>query len=184
MPAPRPTLAALLRVLLKHAAFTVGGGSVTTVALERDLVDEHLWLTRDGFRKYFGLARLTPGTNLLALVTGLGYDFYAWRGALLALAVAAVPGSVLAALLAAFYQKVYQHPMAGSFLLGTAAAVCGLIGASIWRLFAPYCRGSQRWLSVGLFVVFFSAAFLDLAPLPVIVVAGALGYWLPSEDTE
>ena len=96
-----PTLSGLLRLLLKHAAFTVGGGSVTTIALERDIVDDLHWLSKDRFRALFGLARVTPGTNILALVTGIGWDFYRWPGALLGLACAAIPGAVLAALLAA-----------------------------------------------------------------------------------
>lgn len=184
MPAPRPPLAAFLRVLLKHASFTVGGGSITTVALEQDLVEDHNWLTREEFRQYFGLARLTPGTNLLALITGLGYRLYSWPGALAALAIGALPGAILAAALAAFYQQIYQRPAAQQFLSGTAAAVCGLIGASVWKLLAPYTGPDQRIANAFAFALFLGLALFGVPPLPVFLAAALAGYFLASGDAK
>ena len=169
----RPGFEQLCRLLLKHAAFTVGGGSVTMIALERDLVEQHHWLKRDQFRTLYGLARLTPGTSILALVTGIGWQLHASTGAIVALAVSTIPGSVLAALLAAAYQQVYEQPLARAFLGGTAAAVCGLIAASVWRMVAPY------W-SLNSAIVFLAALALALAglsPFVAFIGLGVLGYF-------
>lgn len=174
----RPGLWELCRLLLKHAAFTVGGGSVTTVALERDFVDGEKWLTRDRFRTIYGLARLTPGTSILALTTGLGWDFHRWPGALLGLVCAAIPGSILAALLAAGYQEIYQNEIARRFLAGGAAAVCGLIAASVLRMILPYLGPDQRWGTAAIFVVVLAVSLLGVSPFPVFVALGVLGYVL------
>lgn len=179
----RPGLGELCRVLLKHAAFTVGGGGVTMVALERDLVEEHKWLDRNRFRTIYGLARLTPGTSILALVTGLGWHFHAGAGALAALALNAIPGSILAALLADGYEQVYGNETARRFLIGSAAAVCGLIGASIWRMTAPYLERGRLVSSILVFLLALGIALWGVSPFPVFITIGLAGYLLPGEPS-
>lgn len=175
----RPGLGQLCRLLLKHAAFTVGGGSVTTVALERDFVEDEKWLSQDRFRTIYGLARLTPGTSILALTTGLGWDFYRWRGALLGLVCVAIPGSILAALLAAGYQEIYQNDIARRFMAGAAAAVCGFIAASVLKMIQPYLGAEQRLGTAVIFVAVLAVCLLGVSPFPVFVGLGVLGYLLP-----
>lgn len=171
-----PSLSGLSRLLLKHAAFTVGGGTVTMIALERDLVDDLHWLSRDRFRALYGLSRLTPGTNILALVTGIGWDFHRWPGALVALACASIPGAILAALLAAGYEQIYRNPIAQRFLLGAAAAVCGFIAASIWKLLWPYLEGDGRLITVAVFAVGLGISLFGISPFPVIVALAITGF--------
>jgi chromate transporter len=179
----RPGLGELCRLLLKHAAFTVGGGSVTMVELERDVVQGRGWLDLSRYRTIYGLARLTPGTSILALATGIGWDMYRWPGAIAALAVSAIPGSILAAFLAAGYEQVYGNALARSFLAGSAAAVCGLIGASIWRMVSPYLAGAARIGSVAVFVTALGISFLGLSPFPVFIALGVAGYLLGKNET-
>jgi len=179
----RPGLGELCRVLLKHAAFTVGGGGVTMVALERDLVEEHKWLERDRFRTIYGFARLTPGTSILALVTGLGWHFHAYTGALAALALNVIPGSILAALLAAGYEQVYGNDTASRFLIGSAAAVCGLIGASIWRMTEPYLKAGRLRGSLAVFVVTLGFAIWGISPFPAFIAVGVAGYLLGGDQS-
>lgn len=180
----RPGLRALCRTLFNHAAFTVGGGGVTMIALEREMVEERQWLTRDQFRGIYGLARVTPGTSILALVTGIGWHFYGWTGAIVALLLNAVPGSLLAALLASGYRSVYQHPQAQAFLAGSAAAVCGLIGATIWKMIEPYMKGQTMVGSAIVFGLVFVLAVFDVSPFPVFIALGVAGCLLPEEASQ
>ncbi len=176
MPA-QPSLAALTRLLLRHAALTVGGGGVTTVALERDLL-ERGWIDRETFRAFYGLARLTPGTVLLALVTALGWHFAKWRGACFALVVASLPGSAFAAGLTLLQQATLTHPVAQAFFAGSAAAVCGLLAASIGKIIEPYLDPVRRAGSLAVVATALGAAILGMPPFAVVVAAGAAGFWL------
>lgn len=180
--AARPSLLDFCRLILKHATFTAGGGSVTTVALERDLVESQPWLTLARFRALYGLARITPGTSILALVTGLGWEFHRWPGALLGLTIAAIPGGLLAVLLAHLYLRVSHLPTARALLAGAAAAVCGLIAASIWRMLKPYLTPTLRLSTAVLFFAILAVALSGLNPFPVFVGLGVLGYFLPQEE--
>ena len=177
----RPALGEFCRLILKHASFTVGGGSVTVVAMERDFVDSTRWLSLDRFRTIYGIARITPGTSILALVTGIGWDFYRWPGALLALSMSAVPGSIVAALLAAVYIEVYENELARRFLTGTAAAVCGLIGASVWRMLQPYLETGQVSSTVLVFAVVLALSFFGFSPFPIFIGLGIAGFFLSGD---
>lgn len=177
----RPSFAALCRLLMRHAAFTVGGGGVTTVALERDLL-ERQWIDRDTFRAFYGLARLTPGTVVLALATALGWHHYRWRGAVSALVIASLPGSILAALLTHVQTLSQQSHIGRAFFAGSAAAVCGLLAASIWRVVEPYLDPLRRASSLLVVAIAVGAALLQVSPFAVIVAAGALGFLLTPKE--
>jgi chromate transport protein ChrA len=172
---------ALCKLLLRHAAFTVGGGGVTTVALERDLL-ERKWLDRDTFRAFYGLARLTPGTVVLALVTAIGWHLFRWRGALFALVIASLPGSILAAVLTEVQSLSQQSAVGRAFFAGSAAAVCGLLAASIWKIVEPYLGPVHRASSVLIIVLAVIAAVLKLSPFFVIIAAGAAGFLLTPRE--
>ena len=174
----RPALGELCRLVLKHASFTVGGGSVTVVAMERDFVESTRWMSLDRFRTIYGIARITPGTSILALVTGIGWDFYRWPGALLALSLSAIPGSIVAAMLAAVYVQLYENEMARRFLAGTAAADCGLIGASIWRMLQPYLKTEQLSSTLVVFAVVLVLSFYGFSPFPIFIGLGVAGFFL------
>jgi chromate transporter len=173
----RPSFAALLRLLSRHAALTVGGGGVTTVALERDLI-ENGWLDRDTFRAFYGLARITPGTVLLALVAAIGWHFFRWRGAIAALAIASLPGSILAAALTEVQTLSQQSAAGRAFFAGGAAAVCGMLAASIWRIVEPYLTPVHRVSSLIVVSLAVAAAIFQLSPFLVIVAAGLAGFIL------
>ncbi len=170
----RPSFAELCRLLLKHAAFTVGGGSVTMIALERDIVEKEHWLSLMRYRTIYGLARVTPGTSILALATGIGWDLKQWPGALTALAITTIPGSILAAVLASAYEPVYNSVTGRKFLAGAAAAVCGLIAASIGRMLQPY----RQWTSALLVAIALAMALAGVNPFLAILGFGIAGYAL------
>lgn len=177
----RASFPALCRLLLRHAAFTVGGGGVTTVALERDIL-ERQWLDRETFRAFYGLARLTPGTVILALVTAIGWHLFRWRGALFALVIASLPGSILAVALTEVQLLSQQSALGRAFFAGSAAAVCGLLAASIWKIVEPYLEPVHRASSLLVIALALLAALFKLSPFFVIIAAGAAGFLLTPRE--
>jgi chromate transporter len=68
-----PNLSRIADVFVRYANFTLGGGSATIAVLHRELLEKSNWISNDDFTLCFALARLTPGTNLLAFCTGVGW---------------------------------------------------------------------------------------------------------------
>ena len=81
----RPGLIQIGDVFARYANFTLGGGSATVAVLHRELLDKRRWVNDDSFTLSFALARLTPGTNLLAFCTGVGWLLRGLPGAIVAL---------------------------------------------------------------------------------------------------
>ena len=71
------------------------GAAAAAAALRRDLVDQGR-LSASAFDEAYAVARVTPGTNLLAMYTLLGERFAGWRGALTALTVGALVPALIA----------------------------------------------------------------------------------------
>jgi len=90
-----PRLVKIAAVFCRYANFTLGGGSATVAVLHRELLDKRRWLSPDNFNLCFALARLTPGTNLLAFCTAVGWLLRGMAGAIIALLAASIPCAII-----------------------------------------------------------------------------------------
>jgi hypothetical protein len=122
---------------------------------------EHLHhrLPGTAFDEAYAVARVTPGTNLLAMYTLLGERFARWPGALLALSVGALVPAIVAVTLGAAYVEYADHPLAREAMQGARAGALAVFAwavfhADIAHLGAPSlntisCAGSRRKIRNG-----------------------------------
>jgi chromate transport protein ChrA len=163
----------LLRTFARASALHIGAAAAAA-ALRDDLVDGG-HVDRAAFDESYAAARLTPGTNLLALYTALGYELSGWRGAVLALAAGTlVPGAIVIAITAAYVEHVSNAFVALAMRGARAGALAVLLWAVV-RLIRPVlveqpARGGA--LAVGVLVLSFTGV---LAPLWIVLLAGAFG---------
>lgn len=170
-----PGLADIAAIMARDGSLTFGGGGPTTVALERVLVQQHGWLARPRFRLAYALSRLTPGTNMFAFCTALGWQMRGVPGALVALTGASVPCSAVTIAITILLDRWQDSPI-GSVAIQIAAAVAlGLVAASCWPLIRPH-MGRRSWPRTALLLT--GAVALQIAgvpPLRVLVAAGVIG---------
>jgi chromate transporter len=178
----RPALARLAQVFFVIGNTTFGGGNPTMAALQRELVSRRRWITQEDYGLAYALARITPGTNVLAFCAAVASRILGLRGAIAAVLVVTVPSAVLAVLITRGYESWRTNPVVMAALGGTVAAVAGMMLASVWLLVIPYVRpdlgGAWKTLRA---LIFFGAAFLaswrfGVSPLPVILVAAVAGF--------
>jgi chromate transporter len=155
---------------------TFGGGDPTILALQKDLVENRSVLTPDQFALSYMLARITPGTNVLAFCAGTGYQLRRWRGTILAVAAVAIPSAVIAVLVSGAYQVWIANLYGSAAINATLAAAVGLMFAGAWVLVRPHVR-SGEWFRTGILL---SASFLlvwwaGLSPLQVMGIAAIAG---------
>ena len=129
------------------------GAAAAAAALRRDLVDNGP-LPSHAFDEAYAVARITPGTNLLAMYTLLGERFAGWAGAVSALAVGTFVPATIAVALGAAYLAYAEHPMANRAMQGGRAGALAVFVWAIVRLirpqldstlFAASCCRSPRW---------------------------------------
>lgn len=171
-------------VFVRYANLTFGGGSATIAVLHREIVERRAWIDEPRFGLCFALSRLTPGTNLLAFCAGVGWLVRRLPGALVALAAASIPCSVLAIVVTIFFDRLSQNPTGALAIHGAMAAAVGITIMTGWTITKPYVKRDD-WLHPTLFV---GAAFaldtvLSMPPVQVLLLAAVAGLLVPPRKT-
>lgn len=168
----KPSLASLTGVYLKIGNTTFGGGDPTIALLQRELTGRG-WITREDFALAYSLARVTPGTNVLAFCAATGARVLGLGGAFAAVLAVTLPSAILAVLLTRGFETWRAHPWAMAALGGTVAAVSGMMWASVWLLVRPYLGWRVLLFTGGAFL---AAWKFHVTPVPVILIAALAGY--------
>jgi chromate transporter len=166
----------LLSTVVRSSTLHVGG-IAAIAALKTDLVDRGRLSERD-FNQSFAVSRMTPGTNFLAFYTAIGYRMASWRGALLALTVAAALPAAIVLALVSLYVGFAGEPLVARAMNGARAGAWAVLLWAVVKLFRPVLienrlRGSA--LAVGVLAVALTGyvpAFFTL------LGAGAIGAFL------
>jgi chromate transporter len=168
----KPSLASLTNLYLKIGNTTFGGGNPTMALLQRELTRRG-WITREDFALAYALARVTPGTNILAFCAATGERVLGLGGAFAAVLAVSLPSAILAVLLTRGFETWRTHPLALAAIGGTVAAVAGMMWASVWLLVKPYIGWRALLFTGGAFL---AAWNFHVTPVPVILVAALAGY--------
>jgi chromate transporter len=166
-------------LFLRVGNTTFGGGDPTMAVLQREMVNRLGWITGEQFGLCYSLARLTPGTNVLAFCAAAAWLAGGWVGAAVAVLAACVPSAVLAVWLVHAYEALSSHPTVQGAVGGMVAAVVGMMLAGVLLLF----RGQMKRAGVPRAVLLAGGSaslvgVLEWNPLVVLGLAagaGALG---------
>jgi len=174
------SLARMTALFVRVGNLTFGGGDPTMAALYSELVTTRRWLAPETYGLVYALARITPGTNMLAFCAGAAWELAGWAGALLAAVGAAVPSAVCVVLLTLGYQAWKQNAVAMAAIAGTLAAAVGLMATSAWQLLAPSLatrdwRRMARALAVAGAAVWLPLRF-GMTPVAVLGLAAVAGF--------
>lgn len=180
-PAPTPTLSALAVVIARDSNLTFGGGTATSEVLRRSLTKRG-WITDEDHRRIFALSRLTPGTNLLAYCTGIGWTTRGAAGASVAWLASSVPSSILSLGVRASFEWLAASPsLAVAVLLAMTIAVA-LLASSAWHLAKPFLRWHMARRSTVIMLAAVVAVVAGLAPIATLLVAAAAGALWPRQS--
>jgi len=177
-----PSLGGISWVFARYANFTLGGGNATTAALHHELLEKRHWLNDDRFALCYALARLTPGTNLLAFCTGVGWLLRGMSGAVVALLAVSVPCAIMVTALTALFSHWQENAFVQSAIHGAVAAAVAITVKTCWTIAKPHFKGEAR-LRV---VVIGAAAFLlhviaAVPPIQVLLLTTVIGAFLPAD---
>jgi chromate transporter len=170
------SLGRLTAVFLRVCNTTFGGGDPTMAALYTELVTARRWMGPEIYGILFALARITPGTNMLAFCAGAAWHLAGWPAAILAVAATAVPSAAIIVLLTVGYQTLRVNPVAMAAIGGTVAAAVGMMLAGTWQLLRPHLvRG--RWLRTLAIAAGAFALAQRADPIQVLAAAAAVGFF-------
>jgi chromate transporter len=150
------------------------GGPVALVGqMERELVVERGWLSREEMREAVAVCQTLPGP--LAIQVGIfiaylrGGQFGAWAGGWCFI----LPNFLIVAGLAALYVAFDGLPWMTAVFYGVSPAVIALILYSTWRLTKLGMDDAMQWVIAG--VAFAVTVILQAEVAAIFIVAGLVG---------
>jgi chromate transporter len=153
-----------------------GFGGVLAV-VQRELVENKRWMTKEEFVEEWAVAQIMPGPNVVNLSITLGARYFGLRGALAALAGMLTLPLLVVLVLALVYSQFAANPQVAGALRGMGAVAAGLITATGLKL-VPALRknvmGVPLCLALGL-TSFVAIAWLKLPLAWVLVGLGGIG---------
>ena len=135
MPDDPVPLRRFVAYFLKLGAIGFGGPIALAGAMQRDLVDDRGWISRDDYIRGLALAQLAPGPLAAQLAIYLGWARAGVLGATLVGLAFVLPSFVMVMVLAALYVRyaALSTLIAGAFY-GIGAAVIAVIARSAYKL--------------------------------------------------
>jgi chromate transport protein ChrA len=173
-----PSLRELVAAVAFDANRSVGGGLVS-IELMRRRFTARGWIDAATYGLFIAVSRFTPGTVVLAYCVSLGFWFHRWPGALLALVVASVPGSLIVFALAVTLTRLDQYGPVRVMLAVGILVASALVLSSAWYLIRPFLdrRSGPRVAAVAglaLALVAFGAT-----PVRVLLAAAVVSCIIP-----
>jgi chromate transporter len=178
--AATPALGQIASVFTRYANFTLGGGSATIAVLHREILEKRSWLSEDNFALCFALCRLTPGTNLLAFCTGVGWLQGRSAGAIVALFAASIPCALIVAVMTVAFSSWQENALIQAAIHGAIAAAVAITVKTCWTIAKPHFKGDARGRVVLIAATaFLLYVFLAIPAIEVLLLAGLVGAIAP-----
>ena len=182
---PPLSLRRLLLIYTRASNLTFGGGDPTMAVLQSELVSRNAWLAPEKYGLVYGLARITPGTNILAFCAGTAWVIRGWPGAVLAVFGATLPSTFVVVLLTAGYRAFQHNPRAMAAIGGTLAAAVGMMAFSAWQLVQPHLHRHRMLRALSLAGGSVALAYgLRMSPIEVLGLAALTGYFWRAPETK
>ena len=124
----------LFWTFLKIGTFTLGGGYAMIPLVEREVVDNRKWISRDEFLSMLALAQSAPGIIAVNTAIFVGYAIRGWRGVLFTVLGAVLPSFVIILLIAAVFTRYKNMPEVEAVMKGIRPAVVALIVSPLYRM--------------------------------------------------
>src|SRR5215831_6911839 len=149
---PEPcSLAQLLAYFLRLGTFGFGGPIALAGRMDRDLVEDRGWVSRQDYIEGLAFSQLSPGPLAAQLAMYIGWVRAGRLGAALVAFAFISPSFLMAVCVAAAYLRFERLPWIQDIFYGVGAAVIAIIGQSAYRL-SKKTIGADRFLWL-LFVV-------------------------------
>jgi chromate transporter len=128
------TLAAFCAYFLRLGAVGFGGPIALTGYMQRDLVEDRRWISKQDYSEGLALAQLAPGPLAAQLAIYLGWIRAGILGATLVSLAFILPSFAMVLVLSAFYVKYGGLPGMHGLFYGIGAAVIAIIARSAFKL--------------------------------------------------
>jgi len=157
----------------KVGGFTLGGGYAMVPVMEKEIVTNKKWLTKEEFMDILVVAQSTPGLFAIDMASHIGYKFKGWLGGIVAALAVAVPSIVSILIIAMFFRTFKDNVYVEKFFMGVRPAVVALILVPCFSM-AKSAKINKHNFWIPIVCALLICAF-GVSPVWCILGAGLLG---------
>lgn len=151
MAGPEPSLAAFVAYFLRLGTLGFGGPIALAGSMQRDLVEQRRWVTKDDYVKGLALAQLAPGPLAAQLAIYLGWTRAGVFGATVVALAFVLPSFLMVIAISVAYVRFGGLAWMQSAFYGIGAAVIAIVLRSAWKLVRlTLARDPILWTSFAL----------------------------------
>ncbi|MBQ7869341.1 MAG: chromate transporter [Prevotella sp.] len=159
----------------KIGLFTLGGGYAMIPLIEKEVVDNHKWMTREELLDVIAIAQSCPGVFAINVSTFVGYKLRKTRGAIYTSLGTALPSFIIILLIAMFFRQFQDNPVVAAMFRGIRPAVVALIAVPTFNMARnARVRWANCWIPVACALAIWA---FGVSPIAIILIAGVCG-WL------
>lgn len=159
----------------KIGLFTLGGGYAMIPLIEKEVVDNHKWMTREELLDVIAIAQSCPGVFAINVSTFVGYKLNKTRGAIYTSLGTALPSFIIILLIAMFFRQFQDNPVVAAMFRGIRPAVVALIAVPTFNMARNARVGwANCWIPVASALAIWA---FGVSPIAIILIAG-IGGWL------
>lgn len=173
----------LFLAFLRVGCFSFGGG-YAAVALIREVVLSHGWMTEEMLSYVIAVSESTPGPIMVNLATYIGSTQAGVPGAVAATFAVVLPAFCIIFAVMAVMKRFMGNPWVAAAMKGLKACIAGVILATGLEMILANCLPAAKpdWIAIlltlGLAVLYFGFKPVlkkKLSPIALIAIAAVLG---------
>ncbi|MBP5650357.1 MAG: chromate transporter [Bacteroidales bacterium] len=158
----------------KIGSFTLGGGFAMIPLMEKELVQQKQWLSKEEFLDLLSVSQAMPGVFAVNMATSIGYRLRGKTGAIMS-----VLGNILMPILtilalAMFFRYFRGNAFIESIFKGIRPCVVALIAAPVFTMAkSAGLNWRNCWIPILAAVLIW---LLGVSPVLIIIIAGLGGF--------
>ena len=157
----------------KLGLFTFGGGYAMMPLLEKEVVDEKKWASKEEILDYYAIGQSTPGIIAINTSSFCGYKLKKDLGAVVASLGFISPSIIIISLISSFLTRFSTNPNIAHIFSGIRIAVCALVFYSVVSTVKKTCDSKVKFLVF--LLTFIAIAVFSITPMIVVIAVAILG---------
>lgn len=162
----------LFLVFFKIGASSFGGGMAMISVVEREIVENKKWLTKDEFIDAIIVAQSLPGIIIINLAVYVGYKLNNLKGAIASLFGSLAPSVIIMMIISMTLSKFTNNIIIQKMMIGIGAVSPALILLSAVSLLKSIDKNKYV---IGTIVVFTTLLIFKVNPMLIILFGITLG---------
>lgn len=159
----------------KLSAFTFGGGYVIVPLMQEQFVKKLEWIDEEEMLNLVAIAQSAPGPIAINTSILIGYKVAGILGACLTTLGTIIPPLTIISIVAIFYDKIKDNPIASAMLEGMQAGVAAIIIFVVLQMAVKIIRKKSIIDMLVMIGAFVAAYFLKINIIWIIIGCALIG---------